>query len=173
MNLIRKIVYLTTCLLITMPIGCGYHLAGTGSGLTKGASSIAIPVFTNNSSEPGIERRVTAKLKESFIRDGRLNVINEQKADLIFTGNITHYELKPVSFDNNDNVTEYWVIMNIHVKVQDPARNKYLIDQTFRSRWDYEVSSEVVSSERARINAIDEASRDFSERMISIIIEGF
>jgi hypothetical protein len=112
-------------------------------------------------------------VRESFIRDGRLKVVNKQNADLIFTGQIDDYEIRPVSFDSNNNATEYWVIMNIDVKLQDTVTNKNLIDQKFRSKWDYKVASEVLSSERARINAIDEASRDFAERMVSIVIEGF
>jgi hypothetical protein len=152
---------------------CGYHLVGTSPGLAARAGNIAIPVFVNNSSEPGIERNVTAKVKESFIRDGRLKVVNMQDADLIFTGHIKHYEIRPVSFDNNNNALEYWVIMNIDVKLQDSDSKENLIDREFRSKWDYKVTSEVLSSERARINAIDEASRDFAERMVSIVIEGF
>ena len=146
---------------------------GTCSGATGSASKIAIPVFKNNTTEPGIERNVTAKIREAFIRNGRLRVVREKKADLVFTGNINHYELKPVSFDTNDNVTEYRVIMDIDVKVKDTSKNKLLIDQTFRSKWDYKVSSELLSSERARVEAIDEASSDFAEKMISILVEGF
>ncbi len=170
-----KKAYLGVCFLVIFIAGsgCGYHLVGTGSGFAGKSRNIAIPVFENNSPEPGIERTITSKVRETFIQDGRLKVVNENKASLLFTGSINHYELKPVSFDSNDNVTEYWVIMNIDVKVRDVSSDKYLVDQTFRSKWDYTVSSEVLSSERARIDAIDEASRDFAERMVSIIVEGF
>lgn len=170
----KIILRLVLCFFIMLPVGCGgYRLVGTGSGATGSASNIAIPVFKNNTAEPGIERNITAKVREAFIQNGRLRVVREKKADLIFRGNINHYELRPVSFDTNDNVTEYWVIMNIDVKVKDTSKNKFLIDQAFRSKWDYKVSSGLLSSERARIEAIDEASSDFAEKMISIIVEGF
>ena len=151
--------------------GCGYRLVGTGG--FKGANSIAIPVFKNNSSEPGIERNITTKVREAFIRDGRLDVISESDADLVFKGQINHYQLKAISFDDKGNATEYWVIMTIDVKVRDAAKDKYLVNQTFRTKWDYTVSSELVSSERARYEAIGEASKDFADKMVSIIIEGF
>ncbi len=169
-NLTKKLVWLIICFIIMSSAACGYHLVGKRPGR---AGNIAIPVFVNNSSEPGIERNVTAKVRDSFIRDGRLKVVNKQNADLIFTGHIDHYEIRPVSFDNNNSAIEYWVIMNIDVKLQDTDTKKNLIDQKFRSKWDYKVTSDVLSSERARINAIDEASRDFAERMVSIVIEGF
>ncbi len=172
-NLTKKLVWLIICFFIMSSAACGYHLVGTSPGLAARAGNIAIPVFVNNSSEPGIERNVTAKVIEFFIRDGRLKVVNKQSADLIFSGQIDHYEIRPVSFDNNNNAIEYWVIMNIDVKLQDTDTKKNLIDQQFKSKWDYKVTSEVLSSERARINAIDEASRDFAERMVSIVIEGF
>lgn len=174
MNLIKKIGWPAIYLIIMIPVGCGYHLIGTGSGTAgKSAGNIAIPVFENNSSEPGIERSITARVREAFIQDGRLKLMSKQEASLIFTGDLKRYELRPVSFDNNDNVTEYWVIMNIDVKVRDTENDKYLVNQMFRSKWDYKVTSEVLSSERARINAIDEASRDFAQKMIGIIIDGF
>tara|TARA_B100000959_G_scaffold258520_1_gene293468 strand:+ start:362 stop:895 length:534 start_codon:yes stop_codon:yes gene_type:complete len=161
-------------LLVMLSVGCGgYRLVGTGSGAAGSAKNIAVPVFKNNTPEPSLERNVTAKVREAFIQNGKLRVVREKKADLIFTGNINHYELRAVSFDTNDNVTEYWVIMNIDVKVKDTSKDKFLIDQTFRSKWTYSVSSEMLSSERARIEAIDEASSDFAEKMISIVVEGF
>tara|TARA_B100000315_G_scaffold83731_1_gene76754 strand:+ start:8715 stop:9248 length:534 start_codon:yes stop_codon:yes gene_type:complete len=170
----KKNTRLILYLLIMLSVGCGgYRLVGTGSGVAGSANKIAIPVFKNNTSEPGIERNVTAKVREEFIQNGKLRVVRKKNADLIFTGNINHYELRPVSFDTNDNVTEYWVIMNIDVKVKDTSENKFLIDQTFKSKWTYEVSSALLSSERARIEAIDEASSDFAEKMIGIVVEGF
>lgn len=173
MNFFKTLGFTTICLIIILPAGCGYQLSGTGPGLSNGTRNIAIPVFKNSSSEPGIERSITARVRESFIRDGRLKLVNKQKAYLIFTGIINHYELRPVSFDDSDNVTEYWVIMNIDVKVRDTSNDRYLVDQQFNSKWDYKVTSEVLTSERARIDAIDQASRDFAEKMIGIIIEGF
>ncbi len=175
MDRIKNFTLLIICFLfIMLSTGCtGYRLVGSGSGISGTVNKIAIPVFENSSSEPGIERNLTAKIRETFIQDGRLRVVREQKADLIFTGNINHYELKPVSFDTNDNVTEYWVIMNIDVKVRDASKDKNLIDQIFKSKWNYEVSSELLSSERARIDAIDEASKDFARKMVSLIVEGF
>ena len=170
----KNISRLILSLLIMLSVGCGgYRLVGTGSGAAGGANKIAIPVFKNNTPEPGIERNVTAKVREAFIQNGRLRVVPEKKADLIFRGNVNHYELRPVSFDTNDNVTEYWVIMNIEVKVKDTSKNKFLIDQTFRSKWTYEVSSDLLYSERSRNEAIDKASSDFAEKMISIVVEGF
>lgn len=173
MDFFKTLGFTIICLVIMLPAGCGYQLSGTGPGLSKGSSTIAIPVFKNSSPEPGIERSITARVRESFIRDGRLKLVNMQKAYLIFTGIINHYELRPVSFDDNDNVTEYWVIMSIEVKVRNTSNDKYLVNRKFNSKWDYKVSSEVLTSERARINAIDQASRDFAEKMIGIIIEGF
>jgi outer membrane lipopolysaccharide assembly protein LptE/RlpB len=170
----KNISRLILSLLIILSVGCGgYRLVETGSGAAGGANKIAIPVFKNNTPEPGIESNVTAKVREAFIQNGRLRVVREKKADLIFRGNVKHYELRPVSFDTNDNVTEYRVIMKIHVKVKDTSKNKFLIDGIFPSRWTYKVSSELLSSERARNEAIDEASSDFAKKMISIVVEGF
>ncbi|MFV1951473.1 MAG: LPS assembly lipoprotein LptE [Nitrospinota bacterium] len=162
--------FLILCQSIT---GCGYHLVGLGSSLPPHIKSIAIPLFSNKSTEPGIERELTGSVREWFITDGRLKVVEEGEADMILKGEINRYSLRPVSFDSQDNVTEYWVEMDISVKLKDVIENKVLIDQVLKSKWDYGVNKELVSTEARRIAAIKDASRDFAQRLISITIEGF
>lgn len=100
-------------------------------------------------------------------------MVEEGEADMILKGEINRYSLRPVSFDSQDNVTEYWVEMDISVKLKDVIENKVLIDQVLKSKWDYGVNKELVSTEARRIAAIKDASRDFAQRLISITIEGF
>ncbi len=66
------------CFFAILPLSCGYHLVGTATGF-GGGGKISIPVFINNSQEPAIERSVTEKVREAFIRDGRLQVVNTQR----------------------------------------------------------------------------------------------
>lgn len=166
-------IFLLVLILCQSIAGCGYHLVGLGSSLPPHIQSIAIPLFSNKSAEPGIERELTGRMREGFITDGRLRVVEEGEADMILKGEINIYSLKPLSFDSQDNVTEYRVEMDISVKLKDVIENKVLIDQILKSKWDYEVNKELASTEERRIAAIKHASRDLAHRLISIVIEGF
>ncbi|MBI5183174.1 MAG: LptE family protein [Nitrospinae bacterium] len=152
--------------------GCGYHLVGWDSSLPTHIQSIAIPLFSNKSIEPGIEHELTARVREEFITDGRLKVVEEDRADTILSGEINRYSLIPLSFDSQDNVTEYRVEMEISVKLKD-IKDTLLINQMLDSKWDYEVKRELTSTEERRISAIKYASRDFARRLVNIVIGGF
>ena len=77
---------------------CGYHLAGTQNTLPPHLKTVAIPVFKNISTEPEIHRDLTNVIRESFITDGRLKVVDPSKADLVMRGILNYYNLRAVSF---------------------------------------------------------------------------
>lgn len=156
-----------------MIVGCGYGLVGTGSALPKNVRTISIPTFTNTSKEPGIERKFTQVVREEFIKDGRLKVIDSRKTDWRLSGGIKDYYLKPVSFDANDNVTAYWIEMTLFVKLTDNRSKKNIFEQQFHPLWDYRVTSEVSLTNIRRQEGIENAAKDFAKTLISLIIEGF
>ena len=153
--------------------GCGYHLAGTGSSLPSHIHTIAIPVFTNSSSEPEIERELTRSVRDSFIRDGRLKVANKNRADLVMKGKLTYYNLRAVSFSSSDVATEYWVELRVDIDVFDQVKNETFLKQNLFTKWDYTSSEDVANSETARLAALDEAYRELGNRLVSLVIEQF
>ena len=153
--------------------GCGYHLAGTGSSLPSHIHTIAIPVFSNSSSEPEIERELTRAVRDSFIRDGRLKVANKNRADLVMKGKLTYYNLRAVSFSTSDVATEYWVELRADIEVFDQVKNKTFLKQNLFTKWDFTSSEDVANSESARLVALDEAYRELGNRLVSLVIEQF
>ena len=95
---------LTGLLLIS---ACGYRLAGTGTvALPKHLKTVAIPVFSNTSTEPNIHQRMTNAIRQSFINDGRLKVVDRKNADLVMRGILNSYALQAVAFNTNDVAVE-------------------------------------------------------------------
>lgn len=158
---------------ILADINCGYKLVGTVSALPPHIKTMAIPLFINNSKEPGIEKKITQMIKDGFINDGRITVVDKEKADMILGGTLKEYSIKPVAFDIQDNVTEYRIIMKVRIGAIDTIKDKALIEQDIHTTWDYRAESSVVSTESARRKAITEASRYLAQKMVSIIAEGF
>ncbi len=163
-------------LLISLLIlsGCGYRLAGTGSSLPPHLKTIAIPVLKNKSSEPTIHPRLTNTIRRAFLTDGRLKLVDDpKKADLVLKGILNFYDLRAVTFDANDRAIEYWVYLGIEVDVKDRVKNKTFQRENLRTRWDYRPSANVVNAESNRQEALDEAFRDISIRLVSLIIDQF
>ncbi|MGP0566909.1 MULTISPECIES: LPS assembly lipoprotein LptE [unclassified Nitrospina] len=160
--------------LILLP-ACGYQLAGTGaSQLPPHLKTIAIPVFDNVSQEPVINRNLTERVRQSFLRDGRLRLVKSAaNADLLLTGKLTAYSIRAVAFDDRDVVTEYWVYIDIDVVVKDQVKNRTHLKQTLKTRWDYRPSINVIDAEASRQAAFLQAYRLLGNRLVSLIIDQF
>ncbi|VAX32100.1 hypothetical protein MNBD_NITROSPINAE05-705 [hydrothermal vent metagenome] len=153
---------------------CGYHLAGTGTGtLPKHLKTVAIPVFENTSAEPNIHRNMTNVIRQSFINDGRLKVVNTKNADLVMRGVLKTYALQAVSFDSNDVALEYYVALGVAIDVKDMVKRKQFLKQSFTTKWDFRTSADVINSEAARQTALNDAYKELGNRLVSIVIEQF
>ncbi len=51
---------------------CGYRVVAPVSELPGGLSSVHVPIFSNQTSEPGAEAFFTQALRENYLRAGRL-----------------------------------------------------------------------------------------------------
>ena len=104
--------------------GCGYHLVGTGSSLPPHLKTIFISIFKNTSSQPEIHRELTSAVLESFISDGRLEVVKKDDANLIMDATLTYYKQRNVSFGSQDLVANIIVEVEIDLIVTDQIKNK-------------------------------------------------
>jgi len=52
--------------------GCGYRFVTPNSTLPKGVTAVQVPVFKNNTSEPGAEALFTDALRELYLHAGKL-----------------------------------------------------------------------------------------------------
>jgi len=170
----HKITGLSLLLCLTL-WGCGYQMAGRGaSQLPPHLKTIAIPVFENTSREPTIQRPFTEALRRAFITDGRLQLVNDRKgADLVMTGTLTNYWIRAVAFNQVDVATEYWVYIEAQVKVMDRVNNRTYLKRNLKTRWDYIADNSVISSEASRQEALVQAYRVMSQRLVSLVNDKF
>lgn len=167
---IKTLCILTGLVLIS---ACGYHLTGTQNTLPPHLKTVAIPVFDNTSSEPDIHRNMTNVIRQSFINDGRLKVVNKGKADLVMKGVLSYYTLQAVSFNSDDVAQEYYVSLGVDIHVRDMVKRKQLLKQNFTTKWDFRTSADVINSEAARQVALNDAYKELANRLVSIVIDQF
>lgn len=167
-----RITVLGLILAILFLPGCGYRLVGSGGSLPSHIRTISIPVFKNTSSEPQIHRDLSAAIRDAFITDGRLKVVT-RKPHLLLEGTLYSYEIRAIAFNKRDVATEYWVKFGVDIVVTDKVKGVVYLEKKYNNRWDYKVSENVVTSEAARKEALEEAYRDLADKLVTLIIERF
>ena len=58
--------------------GCGYRFVAPNSTLPKGIEAVQVPVFKNNTAEPGAEALFTDALRELYLHNGKLGDENTE-----------------------------------------------------------------------------------------------
>jgi len=120
---------ITAVILMIMPLiisGCGYALK---SSLPEYIKRIAIPTFINATAQHGIEADLTDVVKKEFLVDGRLEIVDRDKADAILEGTIRKYLVENLSYDVNNVVLQRRIKMVIDIRVIDARTNAVLQEQ--------------------------------------------
>ncbi|VAX25366.1 hypothetical protein MNBD_NITROSPINAE04-945 [hydrothermal vent metagenome] len=166
--------YCALCLVFVFTAGaCSYSLVGRGSSLPADVRSVNIPIFRNFTGEPDIETIVTRVIRGEFIKDGRLKVDDSSSSDSTLTGEIRSYTLKPLAYDQDNNVTEYLVTLSIFLVHKNNHTGKILQKRKVDTTWQYPVDPSISLAESLRQNAIETAAFQASDTIISLIIESF
>src|SRR3989475_12468381 len=84
--------------------GCGYSLRGNLPGHIR---SVAVPVFTNRTSEPAVENILTQAVVQAFSTNRRLRVVKPDQADAILEGDGVDYQILALAFDPRANIPQY------------------------------------------------------------------
>ncbi|HEY4619557.1 MAG TPA: LptE family protein [Nitrospirota bacterium] len=161
-----------TVLLFSLLIlsSCGYHMAGTGSHLTAGMKSIFIPVFENKTMEPIIEEELTTAVIREFLKDGRIEVADISRADMVLKVSVVSYKETPVSFDAEQNALEYRVAVTTHLTLLNTNK---LWEHDVTSTAEYTVSSDVMTTRIKKLSALREIARNLSEEVADRVLLGW
>ena len=147
-------------LLIGLFLSCGYY-SFTGS-IPSDIKTVAIPLFDDNTSFPGVREDLTNKLIDRFITENVLQVVPESKADLLITGTILSINEKAAIITTGEDVEQYEVYVNVKVKCQEAKSGKVWWEKTLR-RFGIMGGLENID---ARNEAIDVAITDITQDVI-------
>ena len=98
-------------------LGCASPYTPAPQILPAHIKNIYIRPIVNNTSQYGLEEKLTLAVVDEFVRDGRLKVVNsEAEADGVVVGEISKYILQPLTYDANMVTEQYklWVLLNVH-----------------------------------------------------------
>ena len=113
------------CLLLILA-GCGYHFSGEGPGPQPGLQSIAIPVFENNTSEPGLEALFASALRREFILRSQLQVVPIEKAQAIMRGRIVNIWTSRVAQKQVQETVQTRLFITVDIRCEDTQSGKVI-----------------------------------------------
>lgn len=110
--------------------GCGYTSEST---LPSQYRSIAVKPFVDKSREYDLQAPLTNAVTRKFINDGRLRVTHEEEADLLLEGAIIDYRLKGLTFDQDDDVTQFLLLVVAAARLSDTATGEVVWQEEIMS----------------------------------------
>jgi outer membrane lipopolysaccharide assembly protein LptE/RlpB len=163
-------------ILASLLSGCGYHVAGHSAALPANVKTIGIPALENRTNQYRIEQRLTAALVREFLAKTSYRIVADaNQADAVLRGRITSLESSAVLFDAaTGRATTMLVTMRCEVVLEEREPPKVLYrNDNFLFRDEYEISTDLKSFFEERDPALDRMARNFAERLVAAIVEGF
>lgn len=131
--------------------GCGYT---TQSSLAPEYQTIAVSPFYDKTREYDLQAPLTNAITRKFINDSRLQVVDADQADLLLEGVILNYQLKGLTYDQNDEVTQFLLVITAGVRLTDLEKGEVLWEEEIMSgETSYYTRAAGQSSDRLRGNA--------------------
>jgi outer membrane lipopolysaccharide assembly protein LptE/RlpB len=158
-------------LLVVGLAGCGYSFRGN---LPDHIKTVAVPVFTNKTSEPAVENFLTSAVVEAFASNGRLRVVKPADADAILDGEVVGYSLQSIAFDNQANVRQYRLVVTMNIRLRDVRRSSILFEQEgLREKADFQVQGAVSQTIGAEEGAVRSAATEIGRSIVSLTVDRF
>lgn len=157
--------------LVTLFIGCQIYTPQPQL-IPQHVRKIAIRPFVNETSQYGLEEKLTLKVTDEFVRDGRYTVVKEPDADGIIVGKITHYILQPLTYGENFQPLQYKLRILLNLYFIDRVNNVTLWEEpNLEGVHIYSASTLPggITEEEAREIIWD----DLSQKILTRTVEGF
>jgi lipopolysaccharide assembly LptE-like protein len=160
------------CVLAAVTDGCGYSLGGH---LPSHIKTVAVPVFANKTTEPGLEDVITRAVIDAFTTSSGLRVVDSQQADSIFEGEIVGYQLQPLAFNSAAAVQQYRVIVTLNLLFRDLRKNEILLrEKGVQEKADFAAAGTVASTVATeRGPAQQQAATDIARAIVNLAVERF
>lgn len=104
------------CAVLLVAAGCGYT---TQSSLDAKYQTVFVSAFQDHSREYGLQAPLTNAVIRKFMADGRLRVVHQPEADLIIEGVVLDYRLRGLTYDIDDEATQFACFVTAGVRCTD------------------------------------------------------
>ena len=155
---------------------CGYKVAGKADLLPKSIVTIAIPAFTNITTQYKLTDRLPLQLGREFIARTRYRVVSDPaEADAVLTGSVVNVFAGATNFDPaSQRASAVQVSCILQITLRERLTGKVLYNQPnmeFRQRYEISTTAEAYFDESTP--AFQRLSQDVARTVVSAILEMF
>ena len=138
----------------TLLLSCGFY-SFTGASISNDIKTVSIKYFPNNAKiiQPSLSSLLTEKLKEQFITQTNLKLIDED-GDLYFQGEIIEYKITPVGISSNETATQNRLTIKIKVEFVNNKKDIRSYNTTFSRYKDFSTNENFTAVEEDLIKEI-------------------
>jgi hypothetical protein len=158
MKRITRVIIAFVCLLLVFP-SCTYKLSLNGSSIPPNVKTIRVEFFENNAAlvVNNLSTQFTEALKDRIRNTSRLGVVTGE-ADVVMSGNITDYNISPVSINATANnvapiAGASQLTITVNVKYVNNLDKKDNFEQSFSKALPF--TGDINSQEQTLIAAIN------------------
>lgn len=170
----KKITIGLCLVVLTLLSACGYHLPGRGENLPADIQRIVVTPFTNKTTEPFIENQLTNEVRDQFSRRRTFDVVaDEALSDAILSGVITSYRSHSVTYDENDDITEYRVTMTIDAKLVRTNGEDVIWQGTVSWHEEFFASDDRAEQDYREAEVQDDVSRRLAQEVYNRMTDNF
>jgi hypothetical protein len=150
--------------------GCASYKLGTVRD--PGFKTIFIENFKSEVDEPALENLVTTSVIQQFQKDGTLVVTSQDQADVILRGKIVSFDMTPVRYSRENELTTTEVTMSIGVKytLTKKGQNRPYAQGDVSGSTGFFVGNDIQSDKR---QGVPLAAQKLGSRIVSNLVEGW
>lgn len=142
------ILFMLVILLTGITNSCRISYSFTGANISPAVKTFSVYYFPNRARlvNPTLSQSFTEALREKLQRQTPLNEL-EEDGDLIFEGQITGYEVRPMSIQKEDMAALNRLTVSVRVKYTNSIDPDQSIEQTFSAFEDFDAASSLSAVE--------------------------
>ncbi|MBW6534842.1 MAG: hypothetical protein K0B11_07535 [Mariniphaga sp.] len=140
--------FIIIILLTGITNSCRISYSFTGANISPAVKTFSVYYFPNRARlvNPTLSQSFTEALREKLQRQTPLNELAED-GDLIFEGQITGYEVRPMSIQKEDMAALNRLTVSVRVKYTNNIEPDQSIEQTFSAFEDFDAASSLSAVE--------------------------
>jgi hypothetical protein len=132
--------------------GCS-HYSVSGS-LPSGIRNVAVPLFENQTVEPGIVEAVTETVINAIISNGQMKVVGESQSDAMVNGIITDVRDEADSYSRSEQAKQFRLRIFADVSFYDRRKNRAIWEEKRLEGWARYDAADPAAREKAKAEAL-------------------
>jgi hypothetical protein len=151
--------------------GCAGYKLGPTNGLPAGSRSVQVRSFVNKTREPRVTEYLAISLRKQLQQEGSFRLETGGRADMVVTGEITHFDRSGLSYQANDVLTpqEYTLTLVARVVAVDTLSGKTNVNREVYGRTFIRIGTDQSSAERQAIPILTD---DLARHAVSLLVDG-